>query len=1049
MERLRLTRAASLLRRSAVPVQGRGLCARFGPFPRHRCWRRNYALRIGSEVGDAAGGHRSVKEWVVFSDLHVSRQTQDTCMDVLNFVNVLAKGRGAGVIFLGDFFHLRGSLPVEPLNKVLKLFAEDWKQPTVMIPGNHDQVDRGGVVHSLEPIAKACSNVIVIDKPSYFMGALWLPYRQRKEEIEEELMKVSPNDGGGSGGGGKQPKAIFCHVDIIGADFNEQFQSAQGIHPSAFPSTIPVYTGHYHRPHSIEGRIHYVGSQYQVSFGESNQRKSVKILDGSDWSIKGDVEVDLGPRHFTFDASATALHDATIFDAVRAGDRVRVKNVREEETERLSEALRGLGVSSLDLQPRVEKETVRIENADDMNADGIFQAYADHSSLSPETRSLCQSIMAEMEAQNMETRSSDIRLRSVELQGYGPFRDRVCYDIEGPPNLRIISGENVDSDGATSNGAGKTSLLMAAIWALTGKTELKGDPSRKKRSLTNRDVVNDSSKVATVVLRGSLNNEEFEIERSITPRSLKNLSFRLGGVSKTQLDSKATQASIDEAINTNVLCEMMMIDAENINSLLFSTDKKLKEQFALIAPSLSHWEEASKQAKGKLREAKDKFSSAASEEEICKRVLTHSEKHLENLESQVESWTNFQASKILELERQLEDQEEALVSKQPNASGSSSASLVDEIEQLRGKISEAEDAVRAGEEQLSFGRGERINKEKDLSLASYEVATLQETLKKKEALLRTEQHGVCPTCDQPIDATSFAEHLSELAGDLGDKMQRQQTLQEELQGLVSAEREMQTSIRGEKASLTRLQNELAGKAASALQDQHHHNELQALREQAKVLRRQENPYRGQSAEAALKVQSEKEALEQRERAVAELRKSVETLKSVDAAFSTTGVQSYVIEGALKQLQGRTNKNLEILSSNSLQLQLNSTRTTKQEKQIESIEKKVLVRNASGKFVERSLSQLSGGERGRLGLALALGFSSLASLRSGIRSNLMVLDEVMHSLDDEGVKRLIELLSGLSSTVLLVAQPHTAAYDMVDAKDVVRKEKDTASLEKMY
>ena len=39
----------------------------------------------------------------------------------------------------GDFWHTRGTLPVEPLNEVVQQLAA-WRQPTLMLPGNHDQV---------------------------------------------------------------------------------------------------------------------------------------------------------------------------------------------------------------------------------------------------------------------------------------------------------------------------------------------------------------------------------------------------------------------------------------------------------------------------------------------------------------------------------------------------------------------------------------------------------------------------------------------------------------------------------------------------------------------------------------------------------------------------------------------------------------------------------------------------------------------------------------------------------------------------------------------
>lgn len=43
--------------------------------------------------------------------------------------------------------------------------------------------------------------------------------------------------------------------------------------------------------------------------------------------------------------------------------------------------------------------------------------------------------------------------------------------------------------------------------------------------------------------------------------------------------------------------------------------------------------------------------------------------------------------------------------------------------------------------------------------------------------------------------------------------------------------------------------------------------------------------------------------------------------------------------------------------------------------------------------ERSIRQLSGGERRRIALALALGFADLTAGRGQLRCNLVVLDEV--------------------------------------------------------
>jgi hypothetical protein len=101
--------------------------------------------------------HSQVRDWVLFSDLHVKSSSIETCEEVLDLVHAAAVERNAGIVFLGDFWHVRGALNVELLNRVLKCLGR-WTQPVIMIPGNHDQVSLGGMVHALEPLAYAFQN---------------------------------------------------------------------------------------------------------------------------------------------------------------------------------------------------------------------------------------------------------------------------------------------------------------------------------------------------------------------------------------------------------------------------------------------------------------------------------------------------------------------------------------------------------------------------------------------------------------------------------------------------------------------------------------------------------------------------------------------------------------------------------------------------------------------------------------------------------------------------------------------------------------------------
>lgn len=55
-----------------------------------------------------------------------------------------------------------------------------------------------------------------------------------------------------------------AHLLQVGALMNDAFQAQDGLPPSLFPPDIPVFTGHYHKPHTVgDTNIRYVGSPYQ------------------------------------------------------------------------------------------------------------------------------------------------------------------------------------------------------------------------------------------------------------------------------------------------------------------------------------------------------------------------------------------------------------------------------------------------------------------------------------------------------------------------------------------------------------------------------------------------------------------------------------------------------------------------------------------------------------------------------------------------------------------------------------------------------------------
>lgn len=124
----------------------------------------------------------------------------------------------------------------------------------------------------------------------------------------------------------------------------------------------------------------------------------------------------------------------------------------------------------------------------------------------------------------------------------------------------------------------------------------------------------------------------------------------------------------------------------------------------------------------------------------------------------------------------------------------------------------------------------------------------------------------------------------------------------------------------------------------------------------------------------------------------------------------TGIQHFIFIDLVRQIEGIANDYLSVLAEGGIQLSLSSTSetvtatsssTTSSASALgsEKIVKSVFVRTADGRFQERGLAQLSGGQWRRVSMALDLAFTEVVRRRGTLRSNFMVMDEVCTRTSD--------------------------------------------------
>eukprot|EP00850_Spirogloea_muscicola_P004223 SM000018S03588 [mRNA] locus=s18:126645:145823:- [translate_table: standard] len=1037
----------------------------------------------------------TVARWVVFSDLHLSRRTCEICIQVLQAVHAAAVARDAGIIFLGDFWHARGALPVEPLNAALKEL-QSWTQPAIFITGNHDQVSLGGEVHALEALEAANEKILVISEPTEYLGALWLPYRKDHSLIEASLRVSSSST--------VAVKAVLCHIDVVGATINEDYQAKEGFDPLLFPPELLIYTGHYHKPHKVEQtQIEYVGSPYQISASEAGQVKRLMVLDRT-WQKVEDVIVNYGPRHFVVPKEGRLPSE--VLQSARTGDR---------------EILREKGLE-VELVRSIVASNPRIADAEDLDAFALFSAYADHINLSKGATKAGLDILKSLNVPSrlLQRPQSHVRLDMVELEGFGPFKGVVRYPLSNR-GVRIVTGMNKDTSGSSSNGAGKTYLVMAPLWALTGSTDTRPDSIR---GLSTSEVVHQSSAHARVRVEGVVNGSPFTVER---------------------------QAGRD----TSVLHQTVFHGQHEAAGLLESTDKEFKEELSRLV-NIDVWVAAKEASKETLKDARSRIEQLEGAAQQAARQISrlqiqvypycpHVAAPVSMFPAHATPWemsrlTKKGAVQIEQIDLKERLWEEARSAKVAAAANRGSVALADleaaatkctacrnDLQDTLTRLEDEEQALEVARVELEEECEKEDEGPSSLLAMTAELDSWRGLFWEKDASVKVQARffeecrnalddfskstasvQVCQLCKQPVSEEHLLQHEAHLQKQWDDARVQLEMCEQDasmaLEGLRTAEikvthmpktelqrlrgslssahqliaegqqvsvelaEHIKTLVRNHTPREVQLPLEQAHQAGHTLsqfkstrQLDESMNNLQKAVRVAKALIEQRK--REEVERLALEAgpnphRSEKELLQDllakseddKRSALSDLKDAqqrAEWLREADTSFGHNGVQGYVLEGALSLLQDRLGWYLDILSGGSLGLILRPTKQAKgSTKTLERIEKVAVVRHSDGRVVERSLRQLSGGERRRVGLAYTLAFAELASDKSGTHFDLMVLDEVLQHLDAEGKRRMVSILRGLAqATTLIVSQADNELTETFDLVDVVVKHDGVATV----
>jgi DNA repair exonuclease SbcCD ATPase subunit len=565
-----------------------------------------------------------------------------------------------------------------------------------------------------------------------------------------------------------------------------------------------------------------------------------------------------------------------------------------------------------------------------------------------------------------------------------------------------------------------------------------------------------------VELQGEINSVPFSITR-VKTKTRGSLTFVVDGVDQSRQTTKETQQAMEEVLGVEpqMLSRCIFQDQFQLNGLLEASDVKFKDELSHVVP-LEIWQHASSDARKQARNLAKRISESDGKISIRQgdlRVIEH--RRDTSRTTMDEAFTKYRTRQT-ELEFQLSTLPLKIESLMvPSSSSQGNIGTLQELldhtsQDTKHKEQDLTRLIRDKEESLKDTNSQLLLTERLAREMQGSVATFQRSLDQADSQVRfsesnweslQERWGLdretgenldneettenlistCPTCHQPLSENHQAhEDLAhKMAHEIAKAQEERETSQQQKEETAASwENEsvkLKTVVAEVDSLAMRLQDmELSWeeRAATIRQDINNSRELQSRRsaDVAAAASRLEtlSQLRNAEAKATMELSQLKQVAIAAENVSdglnEELQTMTETVHGLELErndmqrnetimtqlvdiLGARGVQTYVLQNAVDALQYASQSYLDELSDGQQRLELTLEAGDR-------IAKTTYIREQD-EWCQRPLSSLSGGQWRRASLAVALGFAEIVSRRGRLKSSLLVLDEPLTHLDEQG------------------------------------------------
>ena len=585
---------------------------------------------------------------------------------------------------------------------------------------------------------------------------------------------------------------------------------------------------------------------------------------------------------------------------------------------------------------------------------------------------------------------SKFNITKVSIQNFRSIQDEVVLEIK--PGLFCIEGINMDE--SATNGSGKSSLISAIYWAMTGTT------------LTNEDLADEvvNTKVGKdcrVTLYITSDKQDIKITRTRKDSEDGNNLFLF--IDNQDLSCHKI-ADTQQRIN-----QLIKIPFELLHSTIMLT-QDIKSAFSKLTPQqriqtlesirdYSLWDRVRDEANKDIKD----YNKLINDKNIDKSAIQGS----------IRTYENMIISEGLKKERFIKDTDITLideliknneVNKQKEMD--QLAILNEQLTTLRSKTftdtTEIQKSLNTIKDEANQLKSENQRKEYDIQNVNREIKLINDWFVKDK----------CPTCGKPLDRTEEEKQNKQ------NKLKEYEELIKNYKNEIANKEELITKKRQEWSNLNvSFQNLDKDRTDTYNQINTLQMSYNAVKSNIETCDRNILNFNNRKNNYTSQLEQFDKNTENYKNEIVNLTGKVNV---IDNDIKDLEYKRQLADYYYKLLSSKgelrpylLNKDIQFLNHCMQKYIHQFFNNTEVELKLEGSAINIFV-DSNG--IKKSISRLSGGEKKRVDLAIQLGLYDLIQSTSQIGFNLMCLDEIESQLDEIGIDQIINIIEDKSEEI---------------------------------